>query len=133
MRQETGNQCEYFIEAPKDSYIAINFTHIYNGQALDEEVRSQSSECLPRVDVTEITDKQEKRMDYICLSNINHPMPHVFQSKSRLLKLTFKWMRRRRVGFQLVFNFHKKESKYTPSFLLCMFHLDRCMFVGTYV
>ena len=101
-------KCEFYIKAPQDSYIALNFTHIFG--FLPRTSRHENS-CMPKIEITEIVAStgKERTMDRICRVRNNYQAPQVFQS-SLHLKITYEWIPDQYSRFVLVYDFHK--SKY---------------------
>ncbi|KAI0209436.1 hypothetical protein LSAT2_005877 [Lamellibrachia satsuma] len=113
-----SKRCEYYIRAPPDSRITLNFTKLY-GFTLKKHHRSPASDrsanvatdCLPRVEIVEVTHSgSEQTMCTLCELHNNSLAPQVFLSRTPLVRLVFTWVGRRRSFFHLTFDFNHLES-----------------------
>ena len=125
-----SKRCEYYIRAPPDSRITLNFTKLY-GFTLKKHHRSPASDrsanvatdCLPRVEIVEVThSNSEQTMCTLCELHNNSLAPQVFLSRTPVVRLVFTWVGRRRSFFHLTFDFNHLESKSAR----CVLH-TRCV------
>ena len=110
-----SERCEYYIRAPPDSYITLNFTKLYGFKVRKHHrasVANAARDCLPRVDIVEITHAgHERTMCTLCELHNNSLAPQVFLSRTHLVRLVFAWVGGRHTFFHLTFDFNHSEGE----------------------
>ncbi|KAL4234750.1 hypothetical protein ACF0H5_006392 [Mactra antiquata] len=113
-------QCEFYIRAPRNNFIELNFTRFFGFRSLSsmttgnlqtEHSKDYSSdECLPPEIVVKGKNSSEEQIGRICTNSLNFDSPKVFHSKLNVVNITYIWLENHSSGFTVEFDFHHYNS-----------------------